>query len=89
MKIVDFESIKSAAQAMNPAMWYDWVDDALRHKAEFVCPPKPRMSQADGDYFNIMSAMYEQENIAMVKMIRRHGKLGVTSQCNDGRYAHL
>lgn len=33
MKIVDFESVKSAAQAMNPAKWYDWVDDALRHKA--------------------------------------------------------
>lgn len=72
MKVLDFETIRKAAKAMNPSIWYDWVDEALRHKAEFVCPPKPRMSQADGDYFNVMPAMYEKDNVAMVKMIGRH-----------------
>lgn len=72
MKVIDFESIKQAAEGMNPAVWCDWVEDALRHKAEFICPPKPRMSQADGDYFNVMPAMYERENTAIVKMIGRH-----------------
>lgn len=90
MKIIDFEEVKRTAQNMDPAVWYGWVDDALRHKAEFACPPKPRISQADGDYFNIMPAIYEPENVAMVKMIGRHGKVGGgTSQRNDGRYAHL
>lgn len=57
---------------MNPSIWYDWVDEALRHKDDFICPPKPRMSQIDGDYFNVMPAMYEKNNVAMVKMIGRH-----------------
>lgn len=68
MKVLDFETIRKAAKSMNPSIWYDWVDEALRHKAEFVCPPKPRMSQADGDYFNVMPAMYEKDNVAMVKI---------------------
>lgn len=76
MKVIDFESVRKAAKAMNPAVWCNWVDDALRHKAEFACPPKPRISQTDGDYFNIMPAMYEPENVAMVKMIGRHADRG-------------
>lgn len=72
MKVIDFESVKQV-EKMNPAVWCEWVDDALREKAEFVCPPKPRMSQTDGDYFNVMPVMYENKNIAIVKMIGRHG----------------
>lgn len=72
MKVLDFETIRKAAKAMNPSIWYDWVDEVLRHKAEFVCPPKPRMSQVNGDYFNVMPAMCEKDNVAMVKMIGRH-----------------
>lgn len=76
MKVIDFEAVKSAAEKMNPAVWCSWVDDALRHKSEFLCPPKPRMSQADGDYFNVMPALYTPENVAMVKMIGRHANMG-------------
>lgn len=72
MKILDFETIRDAAQSMNPSIWYDWVDDALRHKSDFLMPPKSRMSQAYGDYYNIMPAMYEKDNLAMLKMIGRH-----------------
>lgn len=72
MKILDFETIRDIAKSMNPSIWYDWVDDALRHKDEFMMPPKSRMSQADGDYYNIMPAMYEKDNLAMLKMIGRH-----------------
>jgi ornithine cyclodeaminase/alanine dehydrogenase-like protein (mu-crystallin family) len=72
MKILDFETIRDAARSMNPSTWYDWVDDALRHKDEFLMPLKSRMSQADGDYYNIMPAMYEKDNLAMLKMIGRH-----------------
>lgn len=35
-------------------------------------PPKSRMSQSDGDYYNVMPAMYEKDNLAMLKMIGRH-----------------
>ena len=57
--------------------WIQQYDaTGLIHKAEFACPPKPMISQSDGDYFNIMPAMYEPENLAMVKMIGRHGKVG-------------
>jgi ornithine cyclodeaminase/alanine dehydrogenase-like protein (mu-crystallin family) len=79
MKIIDFEAVKKTAENMDPALWIDWVDDALRHKAEFACPPKPRISQTDGDYFNIMPAMYEPENVAIVKMIGRHANRGDTT----------
>lgn len=54
MKVIDFETVRSKAESMDPSIWYSWVDDALRNKADFVCPPKPRLSQADGDYFNVM-----------------------------------
>nr|WP_302147680.1 hypothetical protein [Limosilactobacillus mucosae] len=75
MKVIDFETVRSKAESMDPSIWYGWVDDALRNKADFVCPPKPRLSQADGDYFNVMPAMYENANIAMVKMIGRHANI--------------
>jgi len=44
MKIIDFESVRNAAKTMDPATWCDWVEDALICKAEFACPPKPRIS---------------------------------------------
>lgn len=72
MKIIDFESIKSVADNMDPNEWFSWVDYALRHKVEFQMPPKPRLTQDDGDYYNIMPALYEKDNLASVKMIGRH-----------------
>lgn len=72
MKIIDFNAVKQSVQKMDLADCCDWVDQALRHKDEFVCPPKLRISQDNGDYFNIMPAMYVPNNIAMVKMIGRH-----------------
>ena len=44
----------------------------MRHKNDFVMPPKTRISQENGDYYAIMPCMYEEENIAMTKMIGRH-----------------
>lgn len=29
MKVIDFESVKQV-EKMNPAVWCEWVDDALR-----------------------------------------------------------
>lgn len=72
MKVIDFDMVKQSMQDMDPIEWYGWVDDALRHKADFLMPPKPRISQTGGDYYNIMPVMYEKENVAAVKMIGRH-----------------
>ena len=72
MKVIDFKQVKDAAENMNPTTWLGWVDYALRHKTDFLMPPKPRMSQSDGDYYNIMPALYDKDNLASVKMIGRH-----------------
>jgi len=72
MQIIDFNHIKKTAEEIDSVSFYNWVDEALKKKADFVMPPKPRISQADGDYYNIMPALYEDENIAISKMIGRH-----------------
>lgn len=72
IKILDFQSIKSSAENMNPYEWYKWVDEAIKNKDSFQCPPKPRLSQEGGDYFNAMPALYEESNTAILKMIGRH-----------------
>lgn len=72
MKVIDFEHIKKTAEGIDYISFYKWVDEALRNKANFVMPPKPRISQPDGDYYNVMPVLYEPENIAITKMIGRH-----------------
>lgn len=72
MKIIDFENIKKAAENIDHLSFYNWVDEALKKKADFIMPPKSRISQADGDYYNVMPVLYEPENIAINKMIGRH-----------------
>lgn len=72
MKIIDFENIKRISESMDPIEYYGWVEFALKNKADFILPPKSRISQKAGDYYNIMPVLYEKENIACVKMIGRH-----------------
>lgn len=72
MKIIDFKAIKDYAQNLNPSEWYKWVDYALKHKSDFEMPAKSRISQPDGNYFNVMPVLSPKDNVAMVKMIGRH-----------------
>lgn len=72
MKVLDFETIKEAMKCMDPYEWYQWVNYAIKNKESFQCPPKPKLSQENGDYFNAMPALYEENNIAILKMIGRH-----------------
>ena len=72
MKIVDFEEVKSIAKKMSPAKWYDWVDYTLRNKGAFQMPPKIHITQENNSYFNIMPAIYPEDNIAIVKTVGRH-----------------
>lgn len=48
------------------------MEYALKHKNDFTMPAKSRISQNDGNYFNVMPVLYAKKNIAMVKMIGRH-----------------
>lgn len=75
MKVIDFETIKKFAENQDPNEWYRWVEYALKHKSDFEIPPKSRISQSNGNYFNIMPILYNEKNIAMVKMIGRHNLL--------------
>lgn len=72
MKIVDFEEVKSIAETMSPAEWYNWVDETLRNKAQFQMPPKIHINQGDGEYYNVMPAIYQEDNLACLKMVGRH-----------------
>lgn len=72
MKILDFETIRSACQDLDPLTVLDWTREAYLNKEECIMPPKPRMSQPDGDYYNVMPCLNEKENLAILKMIGRH-----------------
>ena len=72
MKIIDFKEIKKVAESMKPVEWYDWVDNVLRKKDLFDMPPKIHMSQDNGNYYNVMPAIYNNENLVTLKMIGRH-----------------
>lgn len=72
MKILDFETVKSACENLEPAVFYDWINDALENKSDYVMPTKTRIGQNDGNYYAVMPCMNENDNIAMVKMIGRH-----------------
>lgn len=72
MKLLDFDTVKEICEELPPENFYNWVDEALRDKNNFVMPSKSRMNQAGGDYYAIMPCMHEKDNLAFVKMIGRH-----------------
>lgn len=73
MQLLDFYQVKNILEGgVSTINYYDWVDTALRNKAEFQMPVKTRMSQENGDYYAVMPCLYPKGNLAMVKMIGRH-----------------
>lgn len=72
MKLIDFETTRKIARGIQPIRFYEWVDDALRMKDSFQMPPKVPMRQKDGNNFGVMPCLWNDENLAMVKMIGRH-----------------
>ena len=72
LKIIDFEEVKKLAKKTKATDWYNWVEEVLKNKDRFVMPPKMSIPQDSGNYYHIMPAMYEDENIVTVKMIGRH-----------------
>ncbi len=62
---------------LQPRLWTasssaEWTRPCGKSPAT-PCPPKIHISQQDGDYYNVMPCIYERGNLAMVKMIGRHG----------------
>lgn len=72
MQLLDFYKVKNLLGGVSPADFYDWVDDALKHKSDYLMPVKTRMGQEHGDYYAIMPCLCAKDNVAMVKMIGRH-----------------
>lgn len=72
MKIIDFKEVKTVAEKMSPSEWYRWVDETLRNKSKYRMPSKIHITQENGGYFNVMPAVYEKNNFAIVKMVGRH-----------------
>lgn len=73
MKVLDFQAVKAIAAGTPDSELIRWVDEALREKPGYTLPPKIHISQQDGDYYNVMPCICERGNLAMVKMIGRHG----------------
>ena len=72
-KVLDFEAVRAIAAETPDSELIRWVDEALREKSGYTLPPKIHISQQDGDYYNVMPCIYERGNLAMMKMIGRHG----------------
>lgn len=72
MKIFDFETCRALGKKIPKPLFYNWIDEALTNKSDFVMPVKTRIGQDNGDYYAIMPCMYEKDNLAMNKMIGRH-----------------
>lgn len=72
IKLIDFENVKKAAASVPATEQIEWIDSALKNKASYTLPPKIHISQEGGDYYNVMPCVYNNDNIAMVKMIGRH-----------------
>ena len=90
IKVIDFQKVKDIIACTPDRELIRWIDTALLEKAGYTLPPKIRVSQADGDYYNVMPCICEGKNIAMVKMIGRHSiKRGGEPLGHDGGYPAL
>lgn len=72
MQLLDFYTVKNLLGGVASTNFYDWVDNALKNKSDFLMPVKTRMNQENGNYYAIMPCMNAIHNTAMVKMIGRH-----------------
>ncbi|MSS20127.1 hypothetical protein [Pseudoramibacter porci] len=72
MQLLDFYKVNNTLKRVPSINFYDWIDDALKHKSDFLMPVKTRMGQEHGDYYAVMPCLSVKDNVAMVKMIGRH-----------------
>lgn len=48
MKIIDFETVRGLCKSIPCTDYYDWINYALKQKADFVMPGKTRIGQPGG-----------------------------------------
>ena len=72
IKIIDFETCRKIGNKLSSQEYLEWIETALKNKPNFVMPPKTNLQQDNGGYFHAMPCLYEDENVACVKMIGRH-----------------
>ena len=72
IKIFDFETCKKMVSSLPAHLYFDWIDDALKNKSQFAMPPKTNLPQDNQGYFHCMPCLYEDGQVACVKMIARH-----------------
>ncbi len=51
---------------------YDWIDQALKNKKDYVLPTKTRMPLNATDYFNVMPCALPSENALGLKVVTRN-----------------
>ena len=72
IKIMDFETCRKIGNRLPKQDYLNWIENALKNKPRFVMPPKTNLPQDNQGYFHSMPCLYEDENVACVKMIARH-----------------
>lgn len=70
MKILGHNDISSLN--INPALMWDWVDDALQQKQDCLMPPKISIDAGADRFYNTMPVLIPSLGIGGVKLVNRY-----------------
>lgn len=57
---------------IDTALMWEWVDDALRHKIEYLMPPKISINAGKDRFYNTMPVLMPNLGVGGVKMVNRY-----------------
>ncbi len=70
MKLIGHKEIEGLH--LDPAVMWDWVDDALRHKSEMLMPAKISINPGEDRFWNTMPIVMPTFGIGGVKLVNRY-----------------
>lgn len=70
MKLIGHKEIEELK--LDPAVMWDWVDDALRHKTEMLMPAKISINPGKDCFWNTMPIVMPSLGVAGVKLVNRY-----------------
>ena len=76
MRIITFDDV--AALGITPSDCYEWVSEAIQHKAQAILPPKISMKPREGVFCNVMPSIIPAEfsplgySVGGVKVVTRY-----------------
>ncbi|WP_122819304.1 ornithine cyclodeaminase [Varibaculum vaginae] len=70
MKVIGHQEIEGLH--LDPAIMWDWVDDALRHKSEMLMPAKISIHPGEDRFWNTMPIVMPTFGIGGVKLVNRY-----------------